>query len=65
VDAHPDAHIGFPRPRMRSERSLRGRGSTDGVACIGEGDEEAIALRIDLATAVLIEYLAEKAPVVR
>jgi hypothetical protein len=49
---------------MRCERSLRGRGGVDGVACIAECDEEAIALRVYLSTAVLREHIAKEPPMI-
>ena len=65
VNAHPHAHIDCPRPRMSRERLLRGPRGTDGVACLPERDEEAIALGIDFSTAVLRERRAEKPPMIR
>jgi len=64
VNAHPDAEIGFLRPRMRCERMLGGLGGADGVFCVAERDEETIALCIDLSTAVVPEHLAEEPPVI-
>jgi len=38
---------------MFGERALSGDCGCDGITCTGEGDEEGIALRINLGTAVL------------
>jgi hypothetical protein len=64
VNAHPYANVAFSGPRVRRKRSLRSRGGADSVACVAERDEKAVALRIDLSTAVPREHVAEKLPVI-
>jgi hypothetical protein len=49
---------------MRCERSLRGLGGADGIVGIGERNEEAIALSVDLLAAVLLERVAQEPPMI-
>jgi hypothetical protein len=53
MKTHPDGDRSFIRPPMFGECALSGDCGCDGITCTGEGDEEGIALRIDLGTAVL------------
>ena len=57
-----DSHANGARGR---ERALCGDRRCDGVGCALEGDEEGIALSIDLAAAMGIEDFAQETAVLR
>jgi hypothetical protein len=63
VEAHPDPHLDPARPGVVTQRALRGDGAADGVAGAREGEEERIALRVDLRPAGVAEVLADEPPV--
>jgi hypothetical protein len=63
VDAHADAYRDAVRPAVLGERLLNLGGGGDGIASVGERDEEAVALRVDDAAAVLVARLAHEPPV--
>jgi hypothetical protein len=54
VEAHPHAHDGFGRPRVRDERPLAGYRRRHGVAGIGKRREDRVALGADDAAAVAL-----------
>ena len=64
VQAHPDADVGAVGPVVLRVRALRLDGCGDRVAGAREGEEERVALRVDLDAAVLREALAHQ-PAVR
>src|SRR5215211_692208 len=61
VDAHAHPELDTLRPRVRSQPALAGDRRCDRVLCPPEGDEERIALAVDLVPAVLLERLAQDA----
>jgi hypothetical protein len=61
VDADADAYLLSMGPRVVRERALRQEGRGDGVLRAGEGDEERVALRVDLVTARSLEGGAKQA----
>ena len=63
MEAHPDAQVGAPGPRVRGERALCRDGGGDGVPGSFEAEEERIALRVDLLTVPHGELVANEAPV--
>ena len=64
VKSHPAAHRFRLRPRMTGERALAlGRGRRAGVR-LREGDEEGVALPVDLDPAVTREHVAQQGVVV-
>ena len=65
VQAHPHADRGVLGPRVLGVRALRLDGRRDGVASAGEGEEERVALRVDLGPVVAGERLAHEPPVIR
>ena len=52
VQPHPHAHLGVRRPVVLRERTLGRRGGLDSVRGSREGDEERVALGVDLHPAV-------------
>jgi hypothetical protein len=60
VQAHPYAHGGFVAPLVPSQRALRSNCAADRITRSCEGEEERIALSVDLATARAAEMLAEE-----
>ena len=64
VDAHPDPELPPVRPRVAGEGSLPLARRPERVARPREGDEEGVALRVDLVPAVRRERLAEEPPVI-
>ena len=65
VQTHPHADRRVVGPRVLREPDLRVGRSRDRAGRIGEGHEEAIALRVDDAAAVLVARLAHEPPVLR
>ena len=61
VDAHPHAHVDALGPTLGRKRPLRAHRGGDRVARPREGDEERVALGVDLATVVLVERRAQQA----
>ena len=60
VDAHADPELASPSGQSCSaSRRWHAIGSSDGVLGPAEGDEERVALRVDLVAAVLGEGLAQ------
>jgi len=55
VDPDADAHLGLRRPRMARERALRVDGGTDRVLRLPKGDEERVALGVDLVATTVLE----------
>jgi len=64
VDPHPYTNGDTVGPGLRSERALRRHGGGDRVTRAREGDEERVALRVDLVAVELFNRRAEQ-PVVR
>ena len=60
VDADPHAHLDALGPAMRHEGPLRAHRGGDRVARPREGDEEPVALGVDLTPAVLVEHRAQQ-----
>ena len=58
VQAHADAHLGFLRPGVASERALPRDRRADPIARTRERVEERIALDVDLLAAGLLEDFA-------
>ena len=65
VEAHPDADVDAVGPLLRCVRALRFDGCGDRIAGARKGEEERVALRVDLDAAVLCEALAHQPPVRR
>jgi hypothetical protein len=63
VDAHPHLKGRFPWPRVPRERPLAGSRSENSILRMGKGDEEGVALVVDLSAAVRGESFP-KEPVV-
>src|SRR5437867_12398667 len=61
MDAHAHAHVDALGPTPGRKRSLRAHRGGNRVARPRERNEEPVALRIDLATVVLVERLAKHA----
>ena len=61
VQAHANPDLNSLRPVVRHERALTLDRSEEGVARARERDEERVALRVDLVSAVSVERLAEQA----
>ena len=61
VDAHPHAHVDALGPTLRGQRALRAHRGGDRVARPHEGDEERVALGVDLVTVVLVERRPQQA----
>jgi hypothetical protein len=59
MDAYPHLKIGPARPRARRDCPLARSRSENGVLGTVEGDEERVALVVDLLTAVRSECFAE------
>ena len=64
VEAHAHADVHPLRPRVRRVRALRLDRGRDRVARAREGEEERVALRVDLDAAAVAERLAHEPPVV-
>ena len=64
VEAHAHADVHPLRPRVRRVRALRLDRGRDRVARAREGEEERVALRVDLDAAAVSERLAHEPPVV-
>ena len=64
VQAHPNEDGGIVRPVVYGVRTLHRDGGGDGLARPREGEEERIALRVDLDP-VRTEHLSDDAPVLR
>jgi hypothetical protein len=60
MDAHPDAQLSAVGPFVLRERSLAVDGCGYGVLGAPEGDEERIALRVDLVAPMGLERLTEE-----
>ena len=56
----PDTHVGAIRPGMGGERALDGDSRRDGVGGAAEGDEEGVALCVDLLTPMPGERFAQQ-----
>jgi hypothetical protein len=65
VQAHAHADGGAVRPGVRGERLLGGYGRSQPGDRVREGDEEAVALRVDLAPAVPVEGVPQQPTVFR
>jgi hypothetical protein len=65
VQAHPHPQGRARRPAVCGEGALSVHRGDDGLARSPEDDEQAVALRVDLAAAVPLEGLAQDPPVVR
>ena len=63
VQPDPHAKLRAVRPIVRRKRALRRGSCRDGVACPLEDDEEGVAFRSHLLTAVLRERRAHELPV--
>ena len=61
VQAHPDLDLDAFGPRVRVEVALGRHRGGESVLPTGEGDEERVALRVDLVTAVSRHGLADDA----
>jgi len=59
VDPHPHLHLHPVRPAMRQDRKLPLDRSLHRVTRAREGNEERVALRVDLVTVVVAESLAK------
>lgn len=64
MNAHADTDLDSIRPALCSEAGLRLRSSGGRGSRVAKGDEEAIALRVDLASAVLLKCLAQDPTVI-
>jgi hypothetical protein len=64
VKSHADANLSLARPPEPRERELPIHGRLDGVPGTIEGDEKPIASRIDLASSVRCEGVAQQATMV-
>jgi hypothetical protein len=60
VEPHPHARLRAARPVMERESGLRVGRSLDGATRVGEGDEEAVALRIHFDAVVAPERLTQQ-----
>ena len=60
VDAHPHLQSGPARPRVLRDCPLARSRSENGILGTVEGDEEGVALVVDLLTAVRCECFAEQ-----
>jgi hypothetical protein len=58
VHAHPHAHLDRLGPGVRDERPLGGHRGRDCIGGAREGDEERVALGVDLDAAMLLERRA-------
>ncbi len=64
VETNPHGDFGVRRPGEGGERALRFYGGCDSASGAVEGNEEAVAGRVDLSSAVRLERLSKKAMVV-
>ena len=64
VEPDPHAERGAVRPRVPGEAALARRRGEHGVPRLAEGDEERVALRVDLLPVVLGERCPQNPPVV-
>jgi hypothetical protein len=64
VKTHPDSDFGVGRPRETGERDLRADRSCYRASCAVEGDEKAVARRVDLPSTVCRKGIAQKTTVV-
>jgi hypothetical protein len=60
METHSDAHARTFGPRVGLERALRVHGGRDGVTGSGEGDEERVALGVDLTPAIRLEGIPQQ-----
>jgi hypothetical protein len=63
VQAHSHAYLTALRPVVYCKRTLRANGSAERRARTREREEERVSLRVDLASAALVDGLAEDPPV--
>ena len=64
MQAHPDPHLGAPRPFVLCERALSFDRCPHGVLRAREREEERVALRVDLAARRRLEGAAQEPPLV-
>src|SRR5918996_3579552 len=65
VEAHPHAHVFPARPSLLGVGPLRRDRARHGITRAGEGEEQRVALRVDLDPAVGAVRLADDAAVLR